>query len=195
MLAEMLRYIPVRIVFLRGRRSGTKAGRVAEEELNKEPGSLMDVFSQSPANAGRQVETSGQAEPHYLPNQPGQSSSSPHPQLRSEGKNTRMAAQGRREEKSIVIEKLEGVLPLIRNRFGVAKIGIFGSVARGEDRQESDVDVLVEFAPGQTTFRNFIELAFYLEDLFGRRVDLVTDQGLSRYLRPYVEREVVWCEA
>jgi hypothetical protein len=106
-----------------------------------------------------------------------------------------MAVRVRREEKGEFVARLERVLPEIRERFGVAKIGIFGSTARGDDRPESDVDVLVEFAPGQTTFRNFMELAFYLEDLFGRRVDLVTEQGLSQYLRPYVEREVVWCEA
>jgi len=98
-------------------------------------------------------------------------------------------------EKSAFVARLEGVLPLLRERFGVAKIGIFGSTARGEDRPESDVDVLVEFAPGRATFRNFMELAFYLEELFCRRVDLVTEQGLSRHLRPYVEQEVVWCEA
>ncbi|PKL63247.1 MAG: nucleotidyltransferase [Methanomicrobiales archaeon HGW-Methanomicrobiales-2] len=106
-----------------------------------------------------------------------------------------MAVRVRREEKGEFVARLERVLPEIRERFGVAKIGIFGSTARGEERPGSDVDVLVEFAPGQTTFRNFMELAFYLEDLFGRRVDLVTEQGLSQYLRPYVEREVVWCEA
>ena len=106
-----------------------------------------------------------------------------------------MASRAQREEKSIFVIRLEGVLPLLRERFGVAKIGIFGSTARGEERPDSDVDVLVEFAPGQTTFRNFMELAFYLEELFGRRVDLVTEQGLSRYLRPYVEQEVVWCDA
>lgn len=97
--------------------------------------------------------------------------------------------------KSVFVARVEGVLPLLRERFGVEKIGIFGSTARGEDRPESDVDVLVEFAPGQATFRNFMELAFYLEDLFCRRVDLVTEQGLSRHLRPYVEQEVIWCEA
>ena len=106
-----------------------------------------------------------------------------------------MTVPARHGEKSNCVVQLEEVLPLLRERFGVAKIGIFGSTARGDDRPESDVDVLVEFAPGQTTFRNFMELAFYLEDLFGRRVDLVTDQGLSRYLRPHVEQEVIWCDA
>ncbi|MDK2975400.1 MAG: uncharacterized protein PWP08_1771 [Methanofollis sp.] len=106
-----------------------------------------------------------------------------------------MATEVQREEKCVFVSRLEGVLPQLRERFGVARIGIFGSIARGEDRPESDVDVLVEFAPGETTFRNFMELALYLEGLFGRRVDLVTEQGLDRYLRPGVEREVVWCEA
>ncbi|MDV4343204.1 nucleotidyltransferase family protein [Methanoculleus sp. YWC-01] len=106
-----------------------------------------------------------------------------------------MAARTQCEEKSIFVTRLEEVLPLLRERFGVTKIGIFGSTARGDDRPESDVDVLVEFAPGQTTFRNFMELAFYLEDLFGRRVDLVTEQGLSRYIRPNVEQEVIWCDS
>ena len=57
-----------------------------------------------------------------------------------------------REERCIFVARLEEVLPLLRERFGVARIGIFGSVARGEDRPESDVDILVEFAPGETTF-------------------------------------------
>ncbi|MDI6877161.1 MAG: nucleotidyltransferase family protein [Methanomicrobiales archaeon] len=87
------------------------------------------------------------------------------------------------------------MLPYIRKRFGVAKIGIFESTVRGEDRPNSDIDILVEFAPGETTFRNFMELAYYLEDLLGRRVDLVTGQGLGPYLRPSIEQEVVWVEA
>jgi|GEM_PF-216668 len=117
------------------------------------------------------------------------------PRYDREANRTRMADLVHRREKSLFVARLEGVLPLLRGRFGVAKIGVFGSTARGEDRPESDVDVLVEFAPGQTTFRNFMELAFYLEDLFCRGVDLVTEQGLSRHLRPYVEEEVIWCEA
>ncbi len=83
----------------------------------------------------------------------------------------------------------------IRGRFGVVRIGIFGSVARGDETPTSDIDILVEFAPGQATFQNFMALIAYLEDLFGRRVDLVTTGGIDPYLRPYIEDEVVWCEA
>ncbi len=80
----------------------------------------------------------------------------------------------------------------VKRKFGVRKIGIFGSHARGEEKETSDVDILVEFE--EPTFRNFMGLAFYLEDLFDREVDLVTVKGLSPYIRPYVEREVVWSE-
>jgi predicted nucleotidyltransferase len=76
-----------------------------------------------------------------------------------------MAVQVRRRE-SPFITRLGEVLPEIRERFGVVMIGIFGSAVRGEERPDSDVDVLVKFAPGQATFRHFMELVFFLEDLF-----------------------------
>lgn len=53
-------------------------------------------------------------------------------------------------------------------------------------------DVLVEFE--NPTFDNFMELSFYLEDLFGKSVDLLTPKSLSPYMRSSVEKEVVWCE-
>ncbi len=82
----------------------------------------------------------------------------------------------------------------IKEKFGVKKIGVFGSVARGEAKKGSDVDVLVEFEKDKKNFDNFIDLSFFLEDLFGRKVDLITTSGLDKYIRPYVEKEVIWCE-
>ncbi len=76
--------------------------------------------------------------------------------------------------------------------FGVHRIGVFGSHARGDEVETSDVDVLVEF--NEATFDNFMDLIFYLEDLFGRDVDLVTINALSPYIESIVRREVVWCE-
>ncbi len=64
----------------------------------------------------------------------------------------------------------------IKTCFSVRRIGIFGSFARGEQKASSDIDILVEFE--KPTFRNFMDLSFYLEDLFGRKVDLVTVKGL-----------------
>lgn len=80
----------------------------------------------------------------------------------------------------------------IKEKFGVRRIGLFGSFARGEQKDTSDVDILVEFE--EPTFDNFMNLAFFLEDLFGRRVELVTPDSLSPYIAPYVKKEVVWAD-
>jgi|Deesub1362B_J571_1020462.scaffolds.fasta_scaffold14351_3 hypothetical protein len=77
-------------------------------------------------------------------------------------------------------------------KFGVKKIGLFGSYIRGEQKRESDIDILVEFEKGKKNFNNFIELAFFLEDLFGTKVDLLTEESMSPYLKPYIMREVVY---
>ncbi len=77
-------------------------------------------------------------------------------------------------------------------KFGVKEIGIFGSVVRGEAGEGSDIDFVVEFEEGKKNFDNFINLAFFLEDLFGKKVDLLTPESISPHIRPYVEREIVY---
>ncbi len=79
----------------------------------------------------------------------------------------------------------------IRRRFGVKSLAVFGSVARGEAGPGSDVDILVEFE-GRATFDRYMGLKFFLEDLLGTRVDLVTRRALKPRMRPYVEREAVY---
>ena len=73
---------------------------------------------------------------------------------------------------------------------GVKRLGLFGSFVREEQRSASDIDLLVEFQPGKKTFDNFMELSFLLEDLFRRRVELVTTESLSPYLGPHILKEV-----
>ena len=73
---------------------------------------------------------------------------------------------------------------------GVVSLGLFGSFVRGEQTPSSDIDILVEFAPDKHTFDNFMELSFLLEDLLGRKVDIVTPEALSPYIGPYILREV-----
>ena len=75
-------------------------------------------------------------------------------------------------------------------RFGVSRCGLFGSFVREEQRATSDIDFLVEFEPGQKTFDNFIGLSFFLETLFGRKVQLVTRDALSPYIGPHILEEV-----
>ena len=79
----------------------------------------------------------------------------------------------------------------LRKRFGVKSLAVFGSVARGEARPDSDVDILVEFE-GRATFDRYMGLKFFLEDLLGRRVDLVTRKALKPRMRPYVEQEAIY---
>lgn len=77
---------------------------------------------------------------------------------------------------------------------GVQKIGIFGSVARGEDRGDSDVDILVEFAPEMDRFRNLNAVCDILDEILGERYDLVTVGGLSPYLGPKILKEAEYVE-
>jgi uncharacterized protein len=56
------------------------------------------------------------------------------------------------------------------------------------------VDVLVELAEGYATLRNFVRLADHLEELFGRKVDLITTEGVDKYIQPHIEKEVIWIE-
>ena len=84
--------------------------------------------------------------------------------------------------------------PILKKRFGVPKIGIFGSFIRGEERTDSDVDVLVMFRKGQKTFENYMGCKFYLEDLFDRRVDLVLENTIKTRYKPYILNEIVYAQ-
>lgn len=74
--------------------------------------------------------------------------------------------------------------------FGVRRCGVFGSFVRNAIHDQSDVDILVAFEPDQKTFDNFMHLSFFLEDLFGRAVDLITVESLSSYISPRILDEV-----
>ena len=78
----------------------------------------------------------------------------------------------------------------LAERFGVAELALFGSFARDQATDSSDIDILVGF-DGPATSKSYFGVQFYLEDLLGRRVDLVTTKALRPRFRPYVEREAV----
>lgn len=73
--------------------------------------------------------------------------------------------------------------------FGVGRLGLFGSFVRGEQTGDSDIDLLVEFRPGCKTFENFMDLSFFLEELLGREVEVVTTEALSPYIGPRILEE------
>jgi uncharacterized protein len=92
--------------------------------------------------------------------------------------------------------ELEKVIQILKqnkrdlNRLGVKSLAIFGSTVRNEATGESDVDLLVEFE-GPATFDGYMETKFLIEDVLGRRVDLVTRQALRPGMLQRVESEAV----
>jgi predicted nucleotidyltransferase len=87
-----------------------------------------------------------------------------------------------------VVRRLLHAEPEIRG-LGVRRLALFGSFARSEPRPDSDVDLLVEFAPNQKSFDRFVQLSDLLEERLGRTVELVTTEGLSPYIGPHILAE------
>jgi predicted nucleotidyltransferase len=85
-------------------------------------------------------------------------------------------------------ERLSGCEHEIR-ALGVRRLALFGSVLRGEPRADSDVDVLVQFAPGAKSYDRFLTLSELLEARLGRRVELVTIEALSPFIGPRILTE------
>ena len=77
-------------------------------------------------------------------------------------------------------------------KYGVKRIGLFGSYVRGTATAASDIDFLVELE--RLTFRDYMGLALFLEDLFEKDVDLLTPTSIKPGIKPYVEREIEYVE-
>lgn len=91
--------------------------------------------------------------------------------------------------KTQILKTLEEHAGIIKE-YGVLKLGLFGSTVRNEVSGESDLDFLVEFQKGKKNYDNFIQLAFLLEDLFQKKVDLVTNKSISERLKKHIEKEI-----
>ncbi len=100
-----------------------------------------------------------------------------------------MSPQEKPSTREEVILALNARFAAMRKLFGVKKIGLFGSVARGEERPESDLDIEVDFETGMDSYSNYIGLSQYLDELLGRPVDLVLSRVLAHYLRPELGAE------
>lgn len=85
---------------------------------------------------------------------------------------------------------LENSKPELAQRFGVVRLALFGSTVRDTAQPNSDVDILVAF-DGPATSERYFGVQFYLEDLLGSSVDLVTEKALRPELRPFIEAEAV----
>jgi len=89
-----------------------------------------------------------------------------------------------------ILQFLRNMRAEIATRFHAQVEGIFGSIARGDDRPDSDVDVLVRFDDHASLF-DLVGLADFLEEHFHRRVDVVSARALRDEIRPRVERDIV----
>ena len=88
------------------------------------------------------------------------------------------------------LELLTQSKPTLAARFGVTQLALFGSTVRDSAGKNSDIDVLVDF-DGPATSDRYFGVQFYLEDLLGCPIDLVTQKALRAELRPYIESEAV----
>lgn len=91
----------------------------------------------------------------------------------------------------------DDVLALLRThkatlaqRFGITRLALFGSLARDQATDDSDIDILVQF-DGSPDWQRYFGTQGYLEDLLGRPVDMTTNQNLRAEIRPHVEREII----
>ncbi len=93
--------------------------------------------------------------------------------------------------KEEILKILRDELPYLREKFNVKSIGLFGSYVRDEQKDKSDVDILVEFSRPIGFFK-FMELEDYLSKKLGVKVDLVTPDALKPIIKPQIMREVVY---
>lgn len=94
-------------------------------------------------------------------------------------------------KKQDALNFLEAHKQIIIERFGVKHLALFGSTVRDEAREDSDLDVLVEFLGGEN-YRNYFDLLFYLEDHLHCEIDLVSRDAVRPQLKPYIEKEALY---
>ncbi len=91
--------------------------------------------------------------------------------------------------KNEILEKL-AANKVVLTAFGVQEIGLFGSYVRNQANLESDIDLLVDIRKDKKTLRNFLTINYFLEDLFNKKVELITKQSLSKHIGPHILESV-----
>jgi predicted nucleotidyltransferase len=94
-------------------------------------------------------------------------------------------------KKQDALNFLESHKQIFIEQFGVKHLALFGSTVRDEAREDSDLDVLVEFEGGEN-YRNYFDLLFYLEDHLHCKIDLVSRDAVRPQLKPYIEKEAFY---
>lgn len=87
--------------------------------------------------------------------------------------------------KEIILQKLADYKATLIE-FGIQEIGLFGSYVCDQANSKSDIDLLVDIRKEKKTLRNYLKIVYFLEDLFSRKVELVTKQSLSKHIGPHI---------
>jgi len=97
------------------------------------------------------------------------------------------------KEIEIIIEKLRELKPTLETKYEVAEVGVFGSYARDEQTENSDIDILVELKENHSVgLIKFCGLKNFLSSILGKEVDLVTKKGIKPALKKYILNEVIY---
>jgi len=95
-------------------------------------------------------------------------------------------------EKELVIKKLKEIKDYLRKEYGIENIGLFGSLVRNEQNESSDIDLLIEIQAEMLSLIKYMKLKFFLEDVLGRKVDLVLSRAIKPRLRERILKEVIY---
>jgi len=95
-------------------------------------------------------------------------------------------------EKELIIKKLKEIKDYLRKEYGIENIGLFGSLVRNEQNESSDIDLLIEIQAEMLSLIKYMKLKFFLEDILGRKVDLVLKRAIKPRLRERILKEVIY---
>ncbi len=95
------------------------------------------------------------------------------------------------KDRKEIISFLKGHKAELAQKFGVVSLGLFGSFARGKAREDSDIDIAIELLPDRKTLGNFLGVRRYLEQEFGRKVDLGIESTLKPLAREIIAKEII----
>ena len=92
--------------------------------------------------------------------------------------------------KNDVIARLDANMPEIRRRFGIETLGIFGSVSRGDDGPDSDIDIFYTFQSGKINYATYLDLCDYLENLLGHTIEMAALDSMPERFRKAIEPDM-----
>jgi predicted nucleotidyltransferase len=91
-----------------------------------------------------------------------------------------------------ILKILHNEMPVLKKRFAVREIGLFGSYVKNEEQESSDIDILVTFEKSHDDLFNFLGLKYYLEDILSKKVDLVMREAIKPRIKERILREAVY---